>query len=200
MPKNDAMSIFANAATKPDKKGKSKTPSVEVSSLDAAIKEWRKADADMDDAKSRKDLAETIILPAAEDQRVNESRTDGEFHSSVRINNQILVSTQNRYTNIASEDRKALEEVFGDKTDAYFKSEMDITLTDAAKNDETILKKLIAAVGEANLPKYFNIKQHIVPTETLHEQRTLDPEVAAKAKKLQDSGILKPYKPAVKIA
>lgn len=196
----NALSIFGKAATKPAKGSKSKTPAVEISGLEAAIKEWRKADAEMDDAKSRKELAETVILPAAEDQRVKECRTDGEFHSSVKINGQILVSTQNRYTNIAVEDRGALEAVFGDKTDTYFKPDMEIKLTDEALKDDTILKKLISAVGEANLSKYFDVKQFISPTETLHEQRTLDPEIEVKAKKLMGQGILKPYKAAVKIA
>lgn len=195
-----ALGMFAKTATKPAKGNKSKTPAVSVPTIENAVKEWRKADADMADAKSRKELAETLILPAAEDQRIKESRTDGDFHSSVKLNDQILISTQNRYSPIAVEDRGELEKVFGDKTDAYFKPEMEITLTDAALKDENILKKLINAVGEANLNTYFEVKQHIAPTETLHEQRTLDPEVAEKAAKLMQAGILKPYKAAVKIA
>ncbi len=200
MPKSDALSIFGKAATAKPTKGKSTTPSVEVPALEQSIKEWLKADKDMNDAKSRKELAETVILPNAEESRVKECRRDGEFHSSVKLNGQILVSTQSRYTNILSEDRESLEKVFGDKTDQYFKSEMEITLTDAALKDEKILQKLIAAVGQENLATYFEVKQFIKPTDQLHEQRTLDPEIAGKAKQLMDAGILKPYKAAVKLA
>jgi hypothetical protein len=197
---NDALSIFSQAATKPAKSGKSKTPVIEIPALEVSIKEWLRADKAMSDAKAQKQLAEAVILPVAEEQRVRECRRDGEFHSSVKLNGQVLVSTQNQYTDIIVEDRANLEKVFGDKTDTYFKPTMEITLTDAALSDEKILQKLIAAVGQENLATYFTIKQSIKPTEQLHEQRTLDPEVAAKAKQLMDQGILKPYKPAVKIA
>lgn len=200
MPKNDALSIFSKVAAKDPKGPKSKTPIVEIPALEVSIKEWLKADADADDAKSRKELAETVILPAAEDARVKECRRDGEFHSSVKLNGHVLVSTQSRYSDIASEDYGNLEKVFGDKTDDFFKPKMEITLTEAALADEKILQKLISAVGQENLNTYFKVKQYIKPSDQLHEQRALNAEVGAKAKQLMDAGILKPYKSAVKIA
>lgn len=196
----DALSIFGKVASKDSKASKSKTPAVEAPGLEESIKNWRKADKDANDATSRKALAETVILPAADELRTKESRRDGEFHSSIKINDQILVSTQSRYTNIETGDRKALEAVFGNKTDEYFKTKMDIALTDAALDDEKILQKLIAAVGQDKLEYYFKVKQYIQPTDALHEQRTLNPEIGAKAKQLMDAGILKPYKAAVKVA
>ena len=89
-------------------------------------------------------------------------------------------------------------EVFGDQTETYFQEKTSITLTEAALSDETILQKLIAAVGQDKFPLYFDVKQHVAPTEALHQGRATNPELAEKAQKLMDDGVLKPYKAAVK--
>lgn len=201
--KPSAMDLFGKAAKPVDaKKDKNKTPHVTSPALQGAINDWIEADADVKDAQARKETAELAILPQAEVSRVEECRREGKFHSSIKLGGErtVLVVVQNKYSKIDSANRAALEEAFGDKTDDFFKSKMEIELTDAALSDETILQKLISAVGEANLQKYFKVEQFITPSETLHEARVSDPEIATKAKTLIDAGILKPYKASVKRA
>lgn len=199
--KPSAMDIFGKAAKSVDAKDKkSKTPHVTAPALQGAINDWIQADGDLKDAQARKETAELAILPQAENLRIDECRREGKFHSSIKLGGEktVLVSTQNKYSKVDSANRETLEEAFGDKTDEYFKAKMEIELTEEALKDEGILQKLIAAVGQENLAKYFKVEQFIMPTETLHEARATDPEIEAKAKTLMDAGILKPYKASVK--
>jgi hypothetical protein len=200
MAKMSAGDLFKKAAKGPEPKKKAGTPTVTLEGHDEAIQDWMQANADQKDAESRKAAAEMKFMDAAEGLRLSECQRDGKYHSSVKLNDKILYGVQNRYSKIASEDQEKLDDVFGDKTEQFFKPQMEISLTAAALNDEKILQKLIAAVGEDNLKTYFDIEQHISPTETFHESRSTNPEVAIKANKLIESGILKPAKASCKLA
>lgn len=200
MGKIDVNSILSKAAQKTDAKpSKSKTPVVELPNHKAAIDAWLKAHADEKDAKARMATAEQDFLGDAEDARVGECRRDGKFHTSVKLNGQVTVSVQNRYSPIDPKEYGELEKAFGNKAEDFFKSKTEISLTDAALNDETLLQKLIAAVGEDKVATYFNVKQFVQPTELFHETRALNAEVGEKAKKLIDEGIIRPFKASVKV-
>lgn len=200
MAKMSAMDIIKKAAKGPEPKSKSKTPSITMNGHEADIEDWMKANADKKDAEARQAAAEAKFLDVAEKARIGECRRDGTFHSSVKINDKILYSTANRYTAIPNESQEKLDEVFGDKSENYFKPKTEITLTDAALNDEKILEKLVAAVGAENFGTYFDVEQHISPTEQFHEARSIDAEVAAKADKLIEAGVLKQAKASCKLA
>lgn len=200
MAKPSAMDLFKKGAKGPEVKKKAGTPSVVLEGHDEALQDWMQANADMKDAEARKVAAEAKFLDAAEGLRLSECQRDGKYHSSVKLNDKVLYGVQNRYSKIPSGDQEKLDEVFGDKSEQFFKSKMEIALTAAALNDEKILQKLIAAVGEDNLNTYFDIEQHIAPTETFHEARSTNPEVAIKANKLIESGVLKPAKASCKLA
>jgi hypothetical protein len=199
MAKIDVGKILAKAASGPESKpSKTKTPAISLENHTKAIEAWIKANADLKDAEAKKLEAESEFLPDAEAARIGECRRDGKFYSSVKVGDKIVVSVQNRYAPISPRDHGALEKTYGGKTEDYFKTKTDISLTDAALNDETILQKLIAAIGEDKFTQYFDVKQSIVPTEQFHEARALNAEVGAKASSLIEMGILKAYKPAVK--
>lgn len=200
MAKMSPMDFIKKAAKGPEPKSKSKTPSVVLTGHEADIEDWIKANADKKDAEGRQAAAEAKFLDVAEKARLGECRRDGKFHSSVKVNEKVLYSTANRYSAIPNESQEKLDEVFGDKAEAYFKPKTEITLTDAALNDEKILQKLIAAVGEENFQIYFEVEQHISPTETFHEARSTNAEVGDKANKLIEAGVLKPAKASCKLA
>ena len=195
-----ALDLIKKAAKGPEPKKKSATPSVTIEGHDEAIQDWMQANADMKDAEARKVAAEAKFLDAAEGLRLSECQRDGKYHSSVKLNDKILYGVQNRYSKIPNADQEKLEEVFGDKTEQYFKPQTEIALTAAALNDEKILQKLIAAVGEDNFQTYFEVEQHISPTETFHEARSTNAEIGIKANKLIESGVLKPAKASCKLA
>jgi hypothetical protein len=199
-PKMSAMDLFKKGAKGPEPKKKSATPAVTLEGHDEAIQDWMQANADMKSAEARKVAAEAKFLDSAEGLRLSECQRDGKYHSSVKLNEKILYGVQNRYSAIPSEDQEKLDEVFGDKSEQFFKPKMEISLTQAALSDEKILEKLIGAVGADNLKTYFDIEQHISPTETFHEARSTNPEVAVKANKLIDAGVLKPAKASCKLA
>lgn len=195
-----AMDLIKKAAKGPEPKKKSATPSVTLDGHDEAIQDWMQANADMKSAEARKVAAEAKFLDSAEGLRLSECQRDGKYHSSVKLNDKILYGVQNRYSAIPNADQEKLDEVFGDKSEQYFKAKTEIALTAAALNDEKILEKLVAAVGADNFATYFEVEQHISPTETFHEARSTNPEVAVKANKLIDGGVLKPAKASCKLA
>lgn len=202
MGKINVNDLIKSAAKGPETKKKSTTPSVTLTDKKhtEAIQDWVKADADKKDAESRKADAESKFLDDAEKARISACRTEGKYHSSVKLNDEILYGVQNKYAAIKNEDRETLESIFGDKTDTYFTEKTEISLTDAALKDEKILEKLINAVGAENFKTYFEVAQHIAPTEALHEGRAMNPELAEKADKLIEAGILRPNKASCKLA
>lgn len=199
MGKLNVGSILAKAASKTESKpSKSKNPVIELPEQKGAIKEWLDAAKDLKDAESRKATAEEKILPAAEKARIDACRRDGKYYSSVKVEDLITVSVQNRYSPINTADFPAIEDLFGEKASDFFATKTEISLTDAALNDEKIIEKLINAVGEENFKTFFNVKQNVFPTEVFHEQSAVNAELGKKADALKANGILKPYKAAVK--
>ena len=55
------------------------------------------------------------------------------------------------------------------------------------------------AVGD-DFDRYFNVEETLVPTETFHKNRSLDPDTKKAFEDLQAEGLVKPYKAAVKRA
>lgn len=192
--------LIKKAAKGPEPKSKSKTPSIVLTGHEEALEDWVKANADKKDAEARQAAAEAKFLEDAEKARIGECRRDGKYHSSVKINEKVLYGVQNRYAPIKNEDMERLEEIFGDKAENFFKPKTAITLTDAALNDEKILEKLVAAVGAENFQTYFEVEQHIAPTEAFHEGRATNPDIGDKAQKVFDAGIVRPYKASCKLA
>lgn len=211
MAKMSAMDLIKKAAKGPEPKSKTKTPVVTLQgpltpgdpkseTYEDAISDWLKANQDKKDAEARQAAAEAKFFDSAEKSRIAECRRDGKYHSSVKINDEVLYGVQNRYSAIKSEDMAKLEEVFGDRTDVYFKEKTEITLTEAALTDEKILEKLVAAVGPENFGTYFEVEQHVAPTEAFHEGRATDLEIGEKAEKVIKAGIVRPAKASCKLA
>lgn len=199
MAKINVNDILAKAAAKQDDKpSKNKTPVIELPEQSKYVKDWLKANADLKDADARKKTAEEQILPAVENERITLCRRDGKYYSSVKVEDKITISVQNRYSPINPKDFPSIQDLFGDKAETFFTQKTEISLTDAALNDEKLIEKLIEAVGQDKFQMYFKVEQHVVPTEVFHESRAVNAEIGKKADVLKDQGILKPYKAAVK--
>jgi hypothetical protein len=201
MAKLDVAGMLAQAASKkPAGKSKSKTPTVSLPDLREQIDKWCQAHMDEKDAKSRKEETADTFMESVEKKRLEECRRDGKYYSSVKVDGKITVSVANKYSPIDPSDNGQLEDAFGDDKAHLFKDVTEISLTDAALSDQAILQKLINAVGAENFQNYFEVKQFIKPTDALHEGRSTNPDVAKKANKLIDAGILRPVKASVKRA
>jgi hypothetical protein len=188
------------AAAKPATKGKSKTPEVQRDDLNEAIDKWIEASKMEKDAEALKAQAEAVILPEAETERVKASMSDGEFHSSVKINGKITTSVQSRYSPVDPTNEDAIKGVVGAKFEEFFKSKTDVALKPALLEDEAAMGKIITAIGEENFGRFFDVKQTIVVSNAFHEQRATSKDVKDMAEKLISEGMVKPYKAAVKKA
>jgi len=185
------------AAKKKTSKSKSKTPDVQRDDLNDALDKWLEASKMEKDAKALKAQAEAAMLDDIEDERIKACRADGEFHSAVKVNGKVTVSVQSRYSSIDPETEDEIKEIVGDKYDEFFKEQTAVSLTPAALADEELLGKLMEAVGE-DFERYFKVSQSITPTRAFHEQRATSQDVGELYGKLQDEGLVKPYKPSVK--
>ena len=187
------------AAKKKTTKSKSKTPEVQRDDLNEAVDKWLEASKMEKDAKALKAQAEAAMLEDIEEERIKSCRTDGEFHSAIKVNGKVTVSVQSRYSAIETDSEEEIKEVVGEKYDEFFKETTSVALTPAALEDETLLGKLMEAVGE-DFDRYFKVNQAIVPTRAFHEQRATSKEVGELFDKLQDEGLVKPVKASVKRA
>jgi len=181
-------------------KSKSKTPEVDRPDLNEACDKWLEAKKMAKDAEALQAQAEGVILPEAEEERVKASQGGGECQSSVKINGKITVSVQSRYTNISTDHEDTIRKVVGDKYDEFFKEKTEVSLKSSLLEDEEAMGKILEAIGEDNFGKFFDVKQNIVPTKAFHEQRSTSKDVREMFEKLNDEGIVKPYKAAVKKA
>jgi hypothetical protein len=188
------------AAGKKKAKSKSKTPAVQRDDLDETIDKWLEADKMMKDGKALKEQAESVLLPDVEEERMKSCLADGEHHSSTKVNGKVTVSTKNAYSKIPTSDEEEIKEVIGeDKFKIWFKEKSKIEITPAALADDAFLGKVMEAVGE-DFDRYFKVEENLVPTETFHKNRSLDPETKKAFEALQAEGLVKPYKAAVKRA
>lgn len=188
----------AAAATTPSK-SKSKTQSISRPDLKEAIEQWKTAYQNKKNAEVQLEISESQILPIAETERVKLSQNMGECQSSIKINDEILVSQSSRYCNIGPDVLPKLEEIFGEDSKKYFKSKMKIEFSEAALADEDLLNKIAAVVGPDNLEKFFKITPYVEVMDTFHRDRATDPKVGEKYKKAEAEGLCRSYKAAIKI-
>jgi hypothetical protein len=187
------------AAKKKTTKSKSKTPVVHRDDLDEAIDKWLSGDKKEKEGKAEKAQAESVMLPEAEEERVKACMDEGTHHSGVKLNDKVTISVQSRYTKISTDSEDEIREIVGDKYDEFFKEKSKVELTAAALADEELLDKLAKAVGD-DFDRYFSVSEEIVPTKAFHEQRATSTDVREMFEKLEDEGLVKPYKAAVKRA
>lgn len=166
---------------------------------EGVIGQWKQAHRAKKQAESVMKAAEAKILKLGEKARL-EACGDGHFSSSIKLNDKLILSTQNRYSAIPTDHMGRIEELFDEDAEKYFETTTAVALSPAALADENIVAKLIEAVGQENFGRYFEVKQNVKPTVKFHELRSTDPAVREKAETLQDEGILRPAKPSLKIA
>lgn len=180
------------------KKSKVTAPEVNLPKCKDDIKTWLKAAEDEAEAKAKKGEAEAKFLQAVDEARLALCRRDGKHYAAIHVNDDITVSTTNRYSEISTGQRELLESVFGDDVKFLFQTKTSVELTSEAINDENIIAKLVAAVGEENFTRFFSVTQSLTPTELFHTRRSTDPGLSEKADKLIGDGVLRPYKAGVR--
>lgn len=196
------MSKFSNVLKKAKKKAgqakpRKKSPSASIPEISSAVDEWLEGKRQEKTGKAKRLQAEEEILPAALRAKRKASREDGEFHSSIDVNDKVKVKTQNKYSPIDSDEEENVREVVGDKFDSWFKESTDVSFNSELLRDEEAMGSIIEAIGEENFSKYFTVKQVLVPTKTFHEQIELNDDAAEAAEALKNDGILKPYKASI---
>jgi hypothetical protein len=183
----------------PTKKSSSK-PVLEDESLHKNIDDFLGAKKKQKEAKAEIARAEGAIISAAEKARVEHCTRTGKYESSHKVQastGTVTVKFPNRYSKIPSGDEESLREIYDDDYDTYFREKTDVTMTEAAMNDEKFIEDMMEQLGEETFERYFEITSHIEPTKAYHEQRVTNEGLAEKHQEAVDQGLVNPTKPGL---
>jgi hypothetical protein len=196
----DTDALLAGMAQKPKSKGKSVKPSLTDATLDKQVALWMDASLKEKEWESIKVTAEAQILAFAAAARLEACRQMGREESTFLVNGKLAMTQKCQYSAVPMECLPALQEAFGEEAQRYFVTKTELALTPAAVADKEVLRALVAALGPARFAECFTVKKSVAVTETFHHDFTLKAEVEAKARDFIDQGVIKPFKPSLKVA
>lgn len=194
-----ALKRMAKKKKAPTKKKNAK-PILEDESLHKNIKDFLGAKKKQKEAKAEISRAEGAIINSAEKARVEHCTRTGKYESSHKVTastGTVTVKFPNRYSKIPNDDEDALREVYEDDYDRYFREKTEVTMTEAAMNDEEFIEDMMERLGEETFERYFDVTSHIEPTKAYHEQRVTDASLADKHQEAVDQGLVAPTKPSL---
>jgi hypothetical protein len=152
--------------------------------------------------EDRKNLLK-VILPLAEKMRIGRSRKDKKYYKSIYVNG--ILNTANFKTKLPQGIRPSelltkeqilaiLKAAFGPEWTKFFEVKQKLVLAPGLSAEK--LKAIAAALKEHNLDFGELVVEEVEyqPTEYLHQQETLDPQMAEKTEELRtgEKKILKP--------
>jgi hypothetical protein len=191
------------SATPSKKKAKKAKPQISLKDLDAHIAEWRECKEKEKEAKSRRDIIESEILPVVEEAKAEHCQSVGAYDSTVEVNGKIAVTQAHKYSAINLEDEELLQKMFGEDFEKFFVSKTSVSFSEALLNNEERLQEVLTAIQEVvdqeEFAKFFKVEYSYAPTEAYHKGRITNPEIREKAKMAESEDIIKPYKPTVKL-
>lgn len=196
-----ALGAFKKLAKKksPTKK-KNSHPEFEDESLAPNIESFYEAKKNEKTAKAKARKAEQLIIEKATEQRGTWCSSQGRYESSVKMEaggQKVTIKFPNRYSKISTDEKDALEEIFGDDTDRYFQERTTVELTPEAMADEEFVGQIMEALGEEKFGRYFNVEEHLEVSKHYHENRVTDPQLGAKHQEAADAGLVRVTKPSV---
>jgi len=196
---NDAIDTHAKSYPK---RKKSDVPVFEVRGKVAqAIIAYKKYYKDKKNVEDKiKKLSNDITVKAA-CLHSDEVKKTGTNVTTVKLSTkdgeEVQVDVAKRqYSKIDSGHEEELREIFGDDYDEYFTKKREIKLTSHALDDMEIIKKLIKAVGKDKFPKYFEVKDCIVPTARFHDDRFVEND--RRISEVIAEEVVRPYKIALR--
>jgi hypothetical protein len=201
-PKGNPLDLL-KTSTPAKKKGKKNTkPQVDLPGLKDAIQKFLDAAKAEKEAIARKKIAEQEIRPLAEDAKAEACQKSGSYDSSVILNGKVIVTQQNRFKTIATDEEDMLRRIFGDEQyDEFFGQTTKVAFTKDLLDDEEMLTKVLGAiqgvVGE-EFGKFFEVKTYLEPNEAYAKARICNPEVREQAKRAEGEDLCVPYSATIK--
>lgn len=191
---------MAKKAKAPAKK-KGAKPLLEAEELHQNIGDFLEAKKQQKTAKANIARAEGAIIEAAAQARIDNCTRTGKYESSQKVGastGTVTVKFPNRYSKIDPADEDALKEVYGeDQFERYFGEQTEVTMTQAAMDDEDFIETMMETLGEEKFGRYFDVSSHIAPKKNYHEARVLDKELAEKHQEAVDQGLVSCTKPSL---
>jgi hypothetical protein len=184
------------------KKKKNATPELELvdDMLVKRQKDWLDAKKREKTAKADLKKAETDLIEAATDARIEHCTREGKYESSHKIvhgEDKITVKFPNRYSKIDCDKEEDLREIYEEEYDQYFKEKTTATMTQAAVDDEEFIETIMDAIGEDKFSRYFDVDSHIEVAKSYHENRVTNKALSEKHQSAADAGLVSCTKPSL---
>ena len=200
----DINSVLASASS--SKGGKSKSKALEINVTDAKtlkkIDTWLESSKQIDLQSAKQKSSEGDILDFARGKHLEHVESSKQIPATVKLvipTGSLSVDlAKNQYSKISKDSEADLKKIFGDNFDKCFASKLGIKLSSAALSEKGFLEKLIKLVGADNFKNYFEVEQTLVPTDSLHEGRFLDPTIKAAFTVASEAKLVSPYSASFK--
>lgn len=162
-----SLAALVASSTAPVKRKKGETPAIIMRDISELTDAFPGYVAALKDAEARKLACNAAICAAVEPRRIQLARQFGEPLSSVNVNGLLYIYSKPHHTTALKPERvPEVMDLFGGDFQRYFTAKVEVTATPDA----------LSALAAAGIP--YTVKA--VPTEALHIDRTLRPNVAAK--------------------
>lgn len=195
--------LLSDEVVEAPKTGSTKDVILTGDNVEEAVSNYLQALSDIKDAEAVQADAFAIIAPLAEKARVEISRAQKAYQSTVRINNRLSYGGSSQFckAKLPADQAKidGLLTVFGDKYAQYFSMGFSLKVKGEATTPEVVavLKEACAKVGK-KFSDVFGVEKVLVCSKTLHQDRVLLPDVGALLDQAENSGFIKPYKATIK--
>ena len=211
----DALRKLAKPAGKSSKKT---TPVVNVPDMGPTIAAWLETKRLKDAYESQMATHAAQLRAAAEEHRVRLSTAAGECLSTVKLVGDAAgqsvscsVTQTSKYCKLAQEKPEQQErvqqltEAFTDDAPRYFAEQLDLSISDEARDADDyqtflagLVDLLMGHYGEEEFGRRFKVTQTFSPTKAFHHARSTNPKVAALAAPFLADETIKPYAASVK--
>ncbi len=163
------------------------------------VRGFIEADRQAKEWASRRDTHAAQIAAAAGPGRVDACRHAGRAAPSVVVNGKLTYTQKNQFAVVPQGALPRIRRAFKGETERYFQERISVELSPAAVNEET-LRELLEKLGEERFRALFNVTSEVVVTDAFYDDWTLKPSVEEKARGLIDEGLIRPYKPTLRVA
>jgi len=189
-------------------KSKSKVPVYDTPELEQAILHWLAANKEIKTQESIAENAFRVILPRAQELRIQSSRDLKEFLNSVKLRvdgGTVTFTQKTTFSNIEQESKPVLVKVCDEEGvdfDRYFTPTPVISLKSDLTDEQRkeAVGKLVETFG-ADWTDFFDVKYPIKVESQLLKDEVFEEPVAKLMERLgpgSAANVIKPYKPSLR--
>lgn len=194
-----ALDLISGMAAKTKAKKRDAKPEINEPSLDTVIAEWMRRKSEYDTAESLMKAAQDQIVTYVKPKRLEICTDLGKVCPSLLINQKLTYTQQCRYSIVPEERSADLAAAFGPNYARFFRPTLAISLKKDSANNESVLTRLVEALGADFFAAHFDVKRDLLVQETFHHEFSCRKEVQVVAQPFMDEETIRAYSPSLKV-